>query len=61
MGKKPSELCLVRNIWDNIQSINDIPTAPPDIDYRERDWVQKRKGKKREDIRTRRTEQGSGQ
>lgn len=50
-GKTPSELMFGRNIRTKIPSLQDVNTAVPVTDYRDRDQTAKEKGKEREDER----------
>lgn len=48
-GKSPAELLYGRNIRDKLPSVNDIEDVPIDNEARDRDVINKEKGKKRED------------
>lgn len=50
-GKTPTELCYGRTIRSKLPCIEDIETAVPASDYRDRDFEQKQKGKVHEDTR----------
>lgn len=55
-GKTPTELCYGRTIRSKLPCIEDIETTPPTSDYRDRDRIQKHKGKEREDAKRHATE-----
>lgn len=50
-GKTPTELCYGRTIQSKLPGIEDIETAVATLDYRDRDAIQKQKGKTHEDAR----------
>lgn len=50
-GKTPTELCYGRTIRSKLPAIEDIESIPPASDYRDHDFLNKQKGKEREDIR----------
>ena len=50
-GKTPTELCYGRTIRSKLPCIEDIETAVSSSDYRDRDFLQKNKGKEYEDAR----------
>lgn len=52
-GKTPTELCYGRTIRSKLPCLEDIETIPPSSDYRDQDYLQKKQGKEREDIRRR--------
>ncbi|KXJ74916.1 hypothetical protein RP20_CCG012722 [Aedes albopictus] len=50
-GRTPTELCYGRTIRSKLPTIQDIESIPPSSEFRDQDFLNKQKGKEREDIR----------